>query len=90
MTKQSPLPKTGIELRTIIREEVRNELTTVKVDLVDSFTKIATDFKSKILDSVDEVLGEVKKGREEQEVQAYKIAEHDDRIEKLEQLHPKL
>lgn len=60
MIKQSPFPKTGTELRTIIREEVSNELAIAKVDLIDSFTKIATNFKSKILDSVDEVLGEIK------------------------------
>ena len=66
MKAQDNLPKTEIQLRKIVREEVRNELSTAKVDLVESFTEIATNFKSAILEAVDKVMGELKKSREEQ------------------------
>lgn len=88
MKTQDNLPKTEIQLRKIVREEVRNELSTAKVDLVESLTEIATNFKSAILEAVDKVMGELKKSREEQQTQAYQLSNHSDRIEKLEQILP--
>ena len=84
MTKIDPFPKTGTELKKIIREEVRNELAITKTDIVDSVAKLITHFKSDVLDSVDLVLGELKKNREEQVVVSGQLSDHEDRIEKLE------
>ena len=84
MTKIDPFPKTGTELKKIIREEVRNELAITKTDIVDSVAKLITHFKSDVLDSVDLVLREIKKSREEQTVQSFKLSDHEDRIGKLE------
>ncbi len=77
-----------IKLRKIVREEIQNELSLAKNDLVDSFTKIATDFKSNILNLVDKVMGELKTILEQQEIITGKTSDHEERLEKLEKLHP--
>lgn len=42
------------------------------------------DLLDKILTSVDKLVGEVKGYREQQELNSGKLADHDDRIEKVE------
>ena len=42
------------------------------------------DLLDKILTSVDKLVGEVKEYREQQELNSGKLADHDDRIEKVE------
>ena len=41
--------------------------------------------KDEYFDSMDKLMGEVKKGREEQEIIGGKLSEHNDRLEKLEE-----
>lgn len=80
LTKNPSTLITEEKLRRVVREEIRNEFATTKVDLIDAFTEIATNFKSEILNSVDKVMGELESSR----------TEHSDQIEKLLELHPTL
>lgn len=57
-------------------------------DLKEYFEKRMTQFKSDILNSVDKVMGELKTIREQQEIITGKTSDHEERLEKLEKLHP--
>ena len=46
--------------------------------------------KDEFFSKMDEVMGELKTIREQQEIITGKTSDHDDRIEKLEDLHPEL
>lgn len=43
-----------------------------------------TQFRSDIVDKLDQVIGELKTNREEREVMTYQVINHKDRIEKIE------
>ena len=47
-----------------------------------------TEFKSEFFDKIDPVLKEVTASREERTLQSDRISNHEDRIEKLEKIHP--
>lgn len=41
-------------------------------------------YKDQILNKLDEFLGEIKDGREEQTLLSHRVSDHEDRIEKIE------
>lgn len=47
-----------------------------------------TEFKSEFFDKIDPVLKEVTANREDRTLQSDRISNHEDRIEKLEKIHP--
>ena len=62
-----------------------NKLTDIELKFEDKLT----EFKSEFFEKIDPILKEVTAGREERTLQASQISDHEDRIEKLENIHPK-
>ena len=59
------------------------------VELEQKFEKKVDDVKSEIFTRVDPILKEVQTKREHRTIVANKLTDHTDRIEKLENIHPK-
>jgi len=66
------------EVRQIVREE--NEENNQKIE------QMFINFRSDFYEKIDPILKEVLAGREERAIVADKLSNHEDRIEKLEQM----
>ena len=65
------------KVRVIVREEIDDVLD-------EKLDEKLTQFRSDMYDRLDEILREVVAMREEQEMNAHHLSDHEDRIEKLE------
>ena len=65
-------------------QQIENLIKFHQDDLREDLGNKITEFKSDVLSAIDEVMGELKRSREEQEVQSYKLSNHEDRIVSLE------
>jgi hypothetical protein len=76
MMKKSPRPLTADDVRYILDDKLREtglDQVPKRLDLLD-----------KIFTSVDKLVGDIKGYREQQELNSGKLADHEDRIEKVE------
>lgn len=72
-------------------EKLENFVTKDYLD--EKFEKVdkkLSNFRSDVLDAVDEVMGEIKAMREEQELSSVKLSEHSDKLENHESRIEKL
>jgi 3-dehydroquinate dehydratase len=47
-----------------------------------------TELKSDLLNKLDSILKEILASRDEQTILAHRVSNHEDRLEKLEEIHP--
>lgn len=87
-------PSDGV-FKKIVREVVKEEITPVleefKIDILHAVDQKNDKVVNEITIMKDEIVGEIKDMREDHEIvkgRHAQILAHDDRIEKLEKIHP--
>ncbi len=77
--------KTTIDSK-LDEQELKFESKLTVIEL--KFENKLTEFKSEFFEKIDPILKETTTNREERTLQADRISNHEDRIEKLENIHP--
>ena len=66
------------------KDDLRFGLNNLREEINDSMDQKFTDFRSDIFNKLDQVIGELKTNREEREVIAHKVSNHEDRLNIVE------
>lgn len=75
----------NVNVRKIVREELNIFKGEMKDEIVGDVEGKLTELTSEIMNGIDEVMGEIKAGREEQVLIGNKLSEHSDQLEDHEQ-----
>lgn len=75
----------NVDVRKIVREELNTFKGEMRDEIVGDVEGKLTELKSEIMNGIDEVMGEIKAGREERILTGNKLSEHSDQLEDHEQ-----